>query len=85
MSKRVALSEQAYETLVAHKRGTTDSLSQIILRFVPPPIRTLRDLEKHLSNLHGPVIADPAVSARLGGKPHARKRHRQAFSPNRPL
>jgi len=56
MSKPATLSEQAYAALKAHKREKNDSLSQIILRFVPPPIRTFGDLEKHLENLEGPVV-----------------------------
>jgi predicted CopG family antitoxin len=56
MSKPATLSEPAYAALMAHKREKNDSLSQIILRFVPPPIRTFEDLEKHLQNLDGPVV-----------------------------
>ncbi len=56
MSKPASLSEAAYAALSAHKRGKQDSLSQVILRFVPPPIRTFGDLEKHLKNLEGPVV-----------------------------
>lgn len=56
MSKPATLSDEAYAALMAHKREKDDSLSQIILRFVPPPIRTFGDLEKHLENLEGPVV-----------------------------
>jgi predicted CopG family antitoxin len=58
MSKPATLSEEAYAALMAHKQGKRDSLSQVILRFVPRPIRTFGDLEKHLEHLEGPVNAD---------------------------
>jgi len=58
MGKSANLSDEAYAALLAHKRGKRDSLSQIILRFVPPPIRTFGDLEKHLENVDGPLIPD---------------------------
>ena len=58
MSKPATLSDEAYEALVAQKQGKKDSLSQVILRFVPRPIRTFGDLEKHLENLQGPVAVD---------------------------
>src|SRR5207253_10245422 len=56
MSKPATLSEEAYSRLVANKKHKRDSLSQVILRFVPPPIRTFGDLERHLNNLEGPVV-----------------------------
>jgi len=37
----------------------------VILRFVPPPIRTFGDLEKHLQNLEGPVAVDYAALERV--------------------
>ncbi len=52
------LSEEAYAALVAQKRSRKDSLSQVVLRFVPPVIRTFGDLERHLASLEGPVVAD---------------------------
>lgn len=58
MSKPAQLSEEAYEALKAHKQNPKESLSKVILRFVPPPIRTFGDLEKHLENFDGPVIPD---------------------------
>lgn len=58
MSKPANLSDEAHAALMAHKRGKGDSLSQVILRFVPRPIRTFGDLEKHLENLEGPVQVD---------------------------
>jgi len=58
MSKPATLSDEAYRALAAHKKNKRDSLSQIILRFVPPPIRTFGDLEKHLDNLEGAVSVD---------------------------
>jgi hypothetical protein len=64
MSKPANLSDEAYAALIAHKRGKGDSLSQIVLRFVPPPIRTFGDLEKHLENLDGPLIPDLSMVRR---------------------
>ncbi|HWX23048.1 MAG TPA: hypothetical protein VN578_24365 [Candidatus Binatia bacterium] len=58
MSKPATLSDEAYAALIAHKHRKSESLSQIILRFVPRPIRTFGDLEKHLENLEGPVVVD---------------------------
>lgn len=58
MSKSATLSDEAYQTLVAQKQGKMESLSDVILRCVPRPIRTFGDLEKHLKNLEGPVITD---------------------------
>lgn len=48
------LSDEAYAMLQANKRKD-ESLSDVIKRYVPPPIRTFGDLEKHLENLEGPV------------------------------
>jgi predicted CopG family antitoxin len=56
MSKRVTLSNEAYEALVAQKQGREESLSEVILRFVPRLIRTFGNLEKHLQNLEGPIV-----------------------------
>ncbi len=58
MSKPATLSEEAYAALMAQKQGKQDSLSQVILRFVPRPIRTFGDLERHLADLDGPVNVD---------------------------
>lgn len=58
MSKPATLSDEAYRALVAQKQGKKESLSDIILRFVPRPIRTFGDLEKHLENLDGPIVVD---------------------------
>ena len=65
MSKPATLSDDAYEALMAHKQGKKDSLSQVILRFVPRPIRTFGDLEKHLENLEGPVNVDYQALQRM--------------------
>ena len=56
MSKPATLSDEAYQALVAQKQGRKESLSDIILRFVPRPIRTFGDLEKHLENLDSPIV-----------------------------
>ncbi len=58
MSKPATLSDEAYEALIAQKQAKKESLSDVILRFVPRPIRTFGDLEKHLENLDGPIVAD---------------------------
>ncbi len=58
MSKPANLSDEAYAALMAQKREKGDSLSQVILRFVPRPIRTFGDLEKHLEDVEGPVNVD---------------------------
>ena len=58
MSKPATLSDEAYQALKAHKRDKRDSLSQVILRFVPRPIRTFGDLEAHLQDVDGPVMVD---------------------------
>lgn len=58
MSKPATLSDEAHAALIAQKKGESESLSQVILRFVPQPIRTFGDLEKHLENLEGPVNVD---------------------------
>ncbi len=65
MSKPATLSEDAYQVLTANRRHAKESLSSVILRFVPRPIRTFGDLEKHLEQLEGPIIADRAALARI--------------------
>ena len=72
MSKPATISDEAYRALTAHKQGKGDSLSQVILRFVPRPIRTFGDLEKHLENLQGPVNVDYEALERV------RQRKKQA-------
>ena len=56
MSKPAMLSDEAYAALMAHKKNGKDSLSAVILRFVPKPVETFGDLETHLHNLEGPVV-----------------------------
>ncbi len=56
MGKSANLSEEAYAVLQAQKRDKRESLSQVILRYVPPPIRTFGDLEKHLEALDRGVL-----------------------------
>jgi len=51
------LSDEAYEALLKHKRGT-ESFSDVIKRLAPPPLRTFGDLEKYLENLEGPLFSD---------------------------
>jgi hypothetical protein len=58
MARPATLSEEAYAALMAQKKSKHDSLSKVILRFVPPPIKTLGDLQRHLENLEGPLIPD---------------------------
>jgi len=72
MSKPATLSEEAYRALLSQKRGKKDSLSQVILRFVPRPIRTFGDLENHLETVGGPVTVDYEALERV------RRRKRKA-------
>ncbi|HEY3761961.1 MAG TPA: hypothetical protein VGN23_09460 [Verrucomicrobiae bacterium] len=58
MSKPATLSNEAYEVLKANKRNEKESLSSVILRFVPKPIKTFGDLERHLNNLEAPLTLD---------------------------
>jgi predicted CopG family antitoxin len=57
MSKNVMLSDEAYAALLKQKKPK-ESFSDVVKRFVPPPIRTFGDLEKHLENLEGPLNLD---------------------------
>ena len=50
------LSEEAYAALTAAKIEPKESLSAVILRYVPPPIKTFGDLERHLDNPDAPPI-----------------------------
>jgi predicted CopG family antitoxin len=74
MSKTAMLSDEAHKALVAQKRGKRDSLSQVILRFVPPPIRTFGDLEKHLDRLDGAVSVDYEALERVRRRKHRANR-----------
>ena len=56
MGKSANLSEEAYNLLQASKRHQKESLSQVILRVVPKPIRTFGDLERHLDSLDDSVF-----------------------------
>ena len=56
MGKSANLSEEAYAVLQANKRSDKESLSQVIIRVVPKPIRTFGDLEKHLERLDDSVF-----------------------------
>ena len=58
MGKSAMLSDEAYSRLQAAKHQKSESLSAVILRHVPPPIRTFGDLEKALDELDGPIIPD---------------------------
>ncbi|HMC26413.1 MAG TPA: hypothetical protein VKM56_01325 [Verrucomicrobiae bacterium] len=58
MSKPAMLSDDAYAALKAQQKGKEDSLSKIILRFVPRPIKTFADVERHLADMDGPLIPD---------------------------
>ena len=64
MSKNVKLNDAAYAALPKHKRED-ESLSDVVKRFVPPPIRTFGDLEKHLQDLDGPLNVDFEALERL--------------------
>lgn len=63
MSKSAQLSEKAYAALHAAKRNEDESLSQVILRYVPPPIKTFGDLERHLDSLDGAVLEKMDLAA----------------------
>ncbi len=75
MSKHVTLSEEAYAALTAHKRHPNESLSHIILRFVPKPIKTFGDLENDLQNLDGPVVDLEALNELRNRKRRANRAH----------
>jgi len=64
MSKNVMLNDAAYAALQKHQRDG-ESLSDVVKRFVPPPIRTFGDLEKHLEELDGPLNIDFEALDRL--------------------
>ncbi len=55
MSRNVSLDAPAISVLEAHQRKG-ESLSQVIKRLVPPPIRTFGDLENYLNAAEGPVL-----------------------------
>lgn len=71
MSKPVRLNDEAYEALKAQKLNAKESLSQVIPRYVPRPIRTFGDLEKHLENIDSRVIQ--RVDMRALERPRDRK------------
>jgi predicted CopG family antitoxin len=58
MSKPATLSEEAYKVLAANRKHPKESLSSVIMRFVPRPIRTFGNLEKHLDNVDGQMQVD---------------------------
>jgi len=64
MSKNVMLSDEAYAALLKHKKPK-ESFSDVVKRFVPTPIRTFGDLERHLENLEGPLNVDFEVLDRI--------------------
>ncbi len=58
MSKPATLSEEAYKLLAANRKHPNESLSSVIMRFVPRPIRTFGALEKHLDRVDGQLQVD---------------------------
>jgi predicted CopG family antitoxin len=58
MSKPATLSEEAYKVLAANRKHPKESLSSVIMRFVPRPIRTFGALEKHLDQVDGQLQVD---------------------------
>jgi predicted CopG family antitoxin len=58
MSKPATLSEEAYKVLADNRKHPKESLSSVIMRFVPRPIRTFGDLEKHLDQVDGQLQVD---------------------------
>jgi predicted CopG family antitoxin len=77
MGKPANLSEEAYAVLQANKRDKKESLSQVILRHVPRPIRTFGDLEKHLESLDDCVFdrVDVAALRRARDKKQGARAH----------
>ena len=69
MSKNVMLSDEAYKALAKHKKQG-ESFSDVVKRFVPPPLRTFGDLEKHLQSLEGPLNLDFAAFERIRKRKH---------------
>jgi hypothetical protein len=74
MRKPVTLSNKAYQLLAANRSNAKESLSSVILRFVPPPIRTFGDLKKHLDQIEGELHVDleaiERVRTRKARNPH---------------
>ena len=58
------LSDEAYAAL-KDQQGPQESLSQVILRFVPRPIKTFGDLERHLEQMDGPILPDASAIRRV--------------------
>lgn len=58
MGKPAMLSDEAYARIQAAKLKKSESVSAVILRYVPPPIKTFGDLEKALEEMDGPIIPD---------------------------
>jgi predicted CopG family antitoxin len=58
MSKRTTLSEEAYKLLTANRKHAKESLSLVIMRFVPRPIRTVRALEQRLNQVDDQLQVD---------------------------
>jgi hypothetical protein len=58
--------------LTANRKHPKESLSSVIMRFVPRPIRTLGALEKHLDSVDGQIQVD------FEGLERVRKRKRKA-------
>jgi predicted CopG family antitoxin len=58
MSKPATLSDEAYQALQSAKEHPSESLSEVILRHVPKPIKTCGDLEEYLEQHDGPLIPD---------------------------
>lgn len=75
MGKSAMLSDEAYAALLAAKERPDESLSQVILRYVPTPIRTFGDLERHLANAEGPLLPEPEMIRRVTERKARRKRH----------
>jgi predicted CopG family antitoxin len=73
MGKSANLSDEAYDVLQANKRDKKESLSQVILRVVPRPIRTFGDLEKHLDSLDDSVFDRIDMDGLRRGRERKRK------------
>ncbi|HKQ37228.1 MAG TPA: antitoxin VapB family protein [Verrucomicrobiae bacterium] len=71
------VSDEAYATLLKHKRAT-ESFSDVIKRLAPLPIGTFGDLQRYLEHLEGPLLSDG-----LGSRPNRTRVGRPWRGPGR--
>jgi len=65
MSKKAKLSEEAYKILAANRDHPKESLSSVIMRFLPRPIRTIGHLEERFDSVEGLLQVDFAALERV--------------------